>query len=69
MHGTGVPVSPHARLPLEEVKGRGCHKRIMVRWSLNDLPVKLPWGGKMGSCSFHHGCLLEHPWRMGEDLR
>ena len=32
------------------------------RWrSPNDLPVKLPWGGKMGSCNFCHGCLPEHP--------
>ena len=27
MHETGVPVPPHARLPLQEVKERGCHKR------------------------------------------
>ena len=69
MHGTGVPAPPNARLPLQEVKERVCHKRTMVRWSPDDLPVKLPWGGKMGSCDFCHGCLLEHPPRMGEDLR
>ena len=46
MHRTGVPVPTHARLPLQEVKGRGCHKRTMVRWSPDNLPVKLPWGGK-----------------------
>ena len=44
---------------------RGCHKRKVVRWSPSDLPVKLPWGGKMGSCGFCHGCLLEHPQRTG----
>ena len=48
---------------------KGCHKRKMVRWSPNDLPVKLPWGGKMGSCSLYHGHLLEHPLKMGEDHR
>ena len=69
MHGTGVLVPPHTRLPLQEVKERGCHKRTMVRWSPNDLPVKLPWGGKMGSCDFCHGRLPEHPPRTGEDLR
>ena len=69
MHGTGVPVPPHTRLPLQEVKERGCHKRTMVRQSPNDLPVRLPWGGKMGSCDFCHGHLLEHPLRTGEDLR
>ena len=69
MHGTGVPVPPHARLPLQEVNERGHHMRTMVRWSPNNLPVKLPWGGKMGSCNFCHGCLPEHPVRMGEDLR
>ena len=42
IHGTGVPVVPHARLPLQEVKERGHHKREMVRQSPNDLPVKLP---------------------------
>ena len=68
-HGTGVPAPPHARLPLQEVKGRGHHKRKVVRQSPNDLPVKLPWGGKTRSCSFCHGHLPEHPLRMGEDLR
>ena len=53
----------------KRLKGRGCHKRKVVRQSPNDLPVKLPWGGKMGNCSFCHGCLPEHPLRMGEDLR
>ena len=47
----GVPVPPQARLPPLEVMKRGCHKRMMARQSPNDLPVKLPWGGKMGSCS------------------
>ena len=36
---------PHARLPAQEVMKRGCHKRTMARWSPDDLPVKLPWGG------------------------
>ena len=43
------------------------HKRNMPRWSPNDLPVKLPWGGKMGSCGLDCGHLLEHLLRMGED--
>ena len=68
-HGTGVPVPPHARLPPQEVMKRGHHKRNMARQSPNDLPVKLPWGGKMGSCGLDYGCLLEHPLRMGEDHR
>ena len=46
IHGTGVPAPPQARLPLQEVKERECHKRKMVRQSPNDLPVKLPWGEK-----------------------
>ena len=69
IHGTGVPVPPHARLPPQEVMERGCHKRKMARQSPNDLPVKLPWGGKMGSCGLDHGHLPEHPLRMGEDHR
>ena len=52
-----------------EGEKRGCHKRKVVRWSPDDLPVKLPWGGKMGSCSFYHGHLPECPLRMGEDHR
>ena len=48
---------------------RGCHKKEMARQSPNDLPVKLPWGGKTGSCGLDHGCLLKHPLRMGEDHR
>ena len=43
LHGTGVPASPHARLPPWEVMMRECHKRKMARWSPKDLPVKLPW--------------------------
>ena len=69
IHGTGVPVPPHARLPPQEVMKRGCDKRTMARWSPDDLPVKLPWGGKTGSCSLNHGHLLEHPLKMGEDHR
>ena len=69
IHGTGVPAPPHARLPLLEVMKRGHHKRKLVRQSPDDLPVKLPWGGKMGSCGLYHGCLLECPLRMGEDHR
>ena len=42
MHGTGVPVPPHTRLLLQEVRERGHHKRTMVRQSPDDLPVKLP---------------------------
>ena len=67
--GTGVPVPPHTRLPPLEVMKRGHHKRKMARWSPDDLPVKLPWGGKTGSCGLEHGHLLEHPLRMGEDHR
>ena len=69
IHGTGVPVPPHARLPSQEVMKRGCHKRTMARWSPNDLPVKLPYVGKTGSCGLNHGCLPEHPLKMGEDHR
>ena len=69
IHGIGVPAPPHARLPLQDVKGRGHHERQVVRWSPNDLQVKLPWGGKTGSCNFYCGHLPEHPLRMGEDLR
>ena len=46
-----------------------CHKSKMARWSPNNLPVKLPWGGKMGSCSLDCGHLLKHPLKMGEDHR
>ena len=69
MHRTGIPVPPHATLPLQEVKERGHHRRTMVRQSPDDLPVKLPWGGKTGMCNFCHECLPEHPLRTGEDLR
>ena len=69
IHRTGVPAPLHARVPLLEVMKRGCHKRKMVRQSPDDLPVKFPWGGKMGSCSLYHGCLPEHPLRTGEDHR
>ena len=69
IHGTGLPAPPNTRLPLLEVMKRGCHKRKMVRQSPDDLPVKLPWGGKMGSCSLYHGCLLEPPLRTGQDHR
>ena len=31
IHGTGVPVPPHARLPPQEVMKKGCHKRNMAR--------------------------------------
>ena len=48
---------------------KGTHKRKLGRQSPNNLPVKLPWGGKMESCNLHRGCLLEHPLRMGEDHR
>ena len=48
---------------------RGHHKRKVVRWSRDDLPVKLSWGGKQGSCSFCCGHLPECPLRMGEDHR
>ena len=30
---------------------------------------KASLGWKMGSCSLYHGCLPEHPLRMGEDSR
>ena len=69
IHGTGVPVPPHVRLPPQEVMKRGHHKRMMARSSPNDLPVKLPLGGKMGSCGLNHGHLLEHPLKTGEGHR
>ena len=43
--------------------------RKMARQSPDDLPVKLPWGGKIGSCSLDCGHPPEHPPRMGEDHR
>ena len=52
IHGTGVPAPPHARLPLSEVMKRGCHKRKMARQSPDDLPVKLPWGGKWEDAAY-----------------
>ena len=69
IYGTGVPAPPHARLPPQEVMKRGHHKRSMARQSPDDLLVKLPWGGKAGSCSLDLGHLLEHPLRMGDDQR
>ena len=69
IHGTGVVAPPYARLPVQEMEKRGCHKRKVVTQSPNNLPVKLPWGGKMESCGFYHGCLPECPLRMGEDHR
>ena len=50
-------------------RGEKKNKRTMVKQSPDDLPVKLPWGGKMGSYEFRCGCLLEHPQKLGEDLR
>ena len=41
----------------------------MARQTPNDLPEKLPRGGKMGSCGLDCGHLLEHPLKMGEDHR
>ena len=58
IHGTGVPVPPHARLPPLGVIMRDTTEKN-ARQSPNDLPVKLPWGGKMGSCGLDHGCLPE----------
>ena len=69
LHGTGMPVPPHTRLPPQEVIMRGRHKRNLARQSPDDLPVNLPWGGKMGNCSLDLGCLPEHPLRTGEDHR
>ena len=70
IHRTGVLVPPHARLPPWEVMKRGCHKRNLARQLPNDLPVKLPWGGKWEVVawimdvywSIHQGCrpLEEH---------
>ena len=67
----GQMYQPHPMqgLPLLEVRQRCHHKRIMVRQSPNDLPEKLSWGGLMGSYDFCHGCPLQHPQKMGEDLR
>ena len=45
---------------------RGHYERKVVRQSPNNLPVKLPWDGKTGSCGFCCGHLLEHPLRMGK---
>ena len=49
IHGTGVPAPPHARLPLQEVEKRGCHKRKVVRQSPNDISkASLGWkNGKL----------------------
>ena len=59
----------HARLPPQEVMKRRHHKRMTARQSPDDLPEKLPWGGKMGSCGLNRGHLLECLPRMGEDHR
>ena len=53
----------------KEVKVWWCHKKTVVGWSPNAQPVRLPWGGLMGSYDFYHGCPPEHPLRMGEDSR
>ena len=59
--------------PCKTTSVRGDEKRMPQekngKQSPDNLPVKLPWGGKMGSCSLYHGHLLEHPLRMGEDHR
>ena len=50
-----------------EVMKWGCHKRKMAGWSPNDLPVKLPWGGKMGELQLRPwmstGGSTEDGWR------
>ena len=48
--------TPHKTTSVRGERKR-MHKRKVVRQSPDDLPVKLPWGGKMGSCSFCHGHL------------
>ena len=66
IHGTGVPALPHTRPPLLEVMKGGCHKRKMVRWSPNDLPVKLPWeeNGKLWLIPWMStGVSTEDKWR------
>ena len=55
MHGTDVPAPPHASQLPREVKVWWCHKRIVGGWSPNAQPVRLPWGGSMGSYDFYHG--------------
>ena len=68
IHGTGVPAPPHASPPLQEVKVRLHHKRVLVVWSPNALPAKLPWGGLIRSYDFYCGYPLKHPLKMGEDF-
>ena len=69
VHRRGVPAPPHASPPSKEVKLWWCHKTVVVVQSPNTHPARLPWGGLMGSYNFYCGCLLEHPLKMGEDLR
>ena len=59
--------------PCKTTSARGERKR-MPQEKCGKAVTKQPtskasWGGKMGSCNFYHGCLMEHPLRMGEDLR
>ena len=59
--------------PCKTTSFRGDEERMpqekMARHSPDDLSVKLPWGGKIGSGSLNHGCLPECPLKMGEDHR
>ena len=70
IHGRGVAAPPNARLPLQEVKAKRMHcKRKVVRQSPNEPTSKASLGWKNGTVAdFCHGCLLECPPRMGEDL-
>ena len=68
-HGIDVPAPPQScPLPGGVTVRLDCEK-IVVWWSPNIRPARLPWGGSTGSYDFSHGCLLEHPLRMGEDFR
>ena len=78
----GVPLCMGSHHTWDRCTGLTPHKTTSVRGERkrmsqeksgkavpNNLPVKIPWGGKMGSCGFCHEPQLEHPLRMGEDLR
>ena len=67
--GTDLPAPPQLSLLAGGVTARLCLKKIVVWWSPNIRPGRLPWAGSMGSYDFSHGCLPEHPLRMGEDFR
>ena len=64
----GIPLCMGSCYTQDRCTSTTPHKKV-VRQSPDDLPVKLPWGGKMGSCSFCHGHLPKCSLRMGEDSR